>query len=210
MIEIDTQCLNLFEKKQILREKARAKRKRLMPAVRHHAALLIAEHLLTLSQSWPPSLIAGYCSMGSEVDVMPALLRLEQAGHHLALPSVTQDGLVFRTYRSNDPLQAGPLNTREPLPEHPACRPQVVLVPLLAFDHSLMRLGQGAGFYDRALAQLRQSGPLHTIGIAFACQMTDTPIPAEPHDQSLDWVVTENGLHASRSPHQPPHGADQL
>ena len=190
----DHKSMNFSEKKQVLRHAMRSRRKALPHAARQDATSKIATHLLSFMRSKPISRIAGYCAMGSEVDVMPALARLEQAGHRLALPCVTGDGLVFRRYRINDPLQTGPLKTSEPLSTEPVCQPTFILVPLLGFDAQLMRLGQGAGFYDRALAAMRQSGPVTAIGIGFSCQRSDQPIPAEPHDQPLDFVVTQEGF----------------
>ena len=128
---------------------------------------------------------------------MPALTRLQEKGHALALPCIQQDGLLFRSYHLHDPLQTGPLNTREPFSTQDLCQPDVVLVPLLGFDDRLMRLGQGAGFYDRTLEKLRSAGPVLAIGIAFSCQRSDAPIPSEPHDQPLDFVITEQKVYAA-------------
>ena len=128
---------------------------------------------------------------------MPLLARLQEAGHRLALPAIAEDGLLFRSYLINDPLQRGPLNTHEPFSTQALCQPDVILVPLLGFDDRLMRLGQGAGFYDRTLEKLRRAGPVLAIGIAFSCQRSDTPIPSEPHDQPLDFVITEQRVYAA-------------
>ena len=134
--------------------------------------------------------------MGGELDVMPALTALEKAERQIALPAIHGETLLFRRYLTGQPLHTGPLNTQEPSPGNAICIPSVVLVPLLAFDRSLMRLGQGAGFYDRALADLRKITPVLSIGIAFECQMTDR-IPAEPHDQHLDLVITDHNQYGA-------------
>ena len=186
---------HLSDPKKALRHLARARRKAVSGAMREEATRSISRNLLTCARDWPPALIAGYYAMGSEADVLPALALLSQAGHSLALPAIHQNALLFRAFRIGDPLQNGALKTLEPAEDQPLCSPTVVLVPLLAFDRSLMRLGQGAGFYDRALAELRRQGPVLAIGIAFSCQMSETALPAEPHDQSLDLVVTEQAIY---------------
>ena len=185
----------LSDPKKALRLLARAKRKAVSGAMREEATRSMSHNLLTCARDWPSALVAGYCAMGSEADVMPALALLSQAGHALALPAINQNTLIFRAYRIGDPLHNGPLKTLQPAENQPLCSPTVVLVPLLAFDRNLMRLGQGAGFYDRALAELRRNGPVLAIGIAFSCQMSETALPAEPHDQSLDLVVTEQAIY---------------
>jgi 5-formyltetrahydrofolate cyclo-ligase len=185
----------LPDNKNTLRQLARAKRKAVSAALREASIHSMSQNLLSCARDWPPALIAGYCAMGSEADVMPALALLSQAGHSLALPAISQNALLFRAFRIGDPLQIGPLKTLEPAKDQPLCLPTVMLVPLLAFDRNLMRLGQGAGFYDRALAELRRNGPVLAIGIAFSCQMSETPLPAEPHDQGLDLVVTEQAIY---------------
>ena len=185
----------LSDPKKALRLLARAKRKAVSGAMREEATRSMSHNLLTCARDWPSALVAGYCAMGSEADVMPALTLLSQAGHALALPAINQNTLIFRSFRIGDPLHNGPLKTLQPAENQPLCSPTVVLVPLLAFDRNLMRLGQGAGFYDRALADLRRNGPVLAIGIAFSCQMSETALPAEPHDQGLDLVVTEQAIY---------------
>ena len=190
--------MTFSEKKQDLRQIARMKRKALSAEYRQQASLKIAMTLSDLSTNWPSGIIAGYCAMGSELDVMPALTALEKNNRRIALPAIRGETLLFRQYLTGQPLQTGALNTREPSPVNPACTPAIVLVPLLAFDPTLMRLGQGAGYYDRALAALREQTAILKIGIAFECQRTDL-IPAEPHDQRLDLVVTENNQYTSNT-----------
>ena len=72
-------------------------------------------------------------------------------------------------------------------------QPDVVLVPLLGFDLSGMRLGRGGGYYDRTLAELRARRDILACGVAFHMQMVDK-CPSAPHDQALDAVLTEDGL----------------
>ena len=101
-------------------------------------------------------------------------------------PRVIQLG--FRAWRPSDPLVAGPFRVPEPAGGAPV-RPDVLLVPLLAFDAAGYRLGQGGGHYDRTLAELPHA---RTIGLAFAAQRVET-IPRDRFDRRLDVVVTEAG-----------------
>ena len=71
--------------------------------------------------------------------------------------------------------------------------PNVILVPLLAFDNQRFRLGQGGGFYDRTLEQLKKSdGGVVSIGVAFAAQEVNS-VPRDQYDERLDFIVTEDG-----------------
>lgn len=191
--------MTLSENKQGLRQTFRRIRQALPPAERGKAAQTMASHLADLSKDWPSGIIAGYWPMGSEIDVRPALVQFEKNGQSLALPVIKGQSLVFRRYKIGQPLYDGPLQTQEPSPHNSLCSPVVILVPVLAFDLRLMRLGQGAGFYDRTLADLRKTVPVLSVGLAFECQRAET-VPAEPHDQPLDLVVTEQSIYTASGP----------
>ena len=75
----------------------------------------------------------------------------------------------------------------------PIVRPQIVLVPLLAFDAEGGRLGQGGGYYDRTLAALRSDGPVTAIGVGYALQER-AQLPMMATDQRLDWILTEDAM----------------
>lgn len=141
--------------------------------------------------------IAGYWPIAGEIDVRPLLWRLLILGCRLALPVVAARGqpLVFRAWRPNLVLEAGLHGTYHP----PASGsgqvvPDVILVPLLAFDQAGFRLGFGEGYYDRTLTYLRQlrKGKVVAIGIAFANQKV-LRIPRQPRDAALDLVLCERG-----------------
>jgi 5-formyltetrahydrofolate cyclo-ligase len=80
----------------------------------------------------------------------------------------------------------------EPLPDKPVLEPDVVLVPLLAFDTQGFRLGYGGGFYDRTLARLRAIKPVVAVGIAYDELKVDA-VPHRSYDERLDWVLTPSG-----------------
>lgn len=133
-------------------------------------------------------MVAGYVPMRGEIDPLPALAA---QGGRLCLPVVTGTGqpLRFRTWRPGAELVPAIFGTHVPA-EGEWCRPDILVVPLLAFDRQGHRLGYGGGFYDRTLAALRNGKPVLAIGFAWAAQETGA-LPAGPHDQHLDLIVTE-------------------
>ena len=179
--------------KALLRAEAKRTRQGLSLA-RPDAGAAIAEHFFR-TKLWSPVLtLAGYAPMNDEADVMPLLDELGQRGARMALPAVTGRDvpLRFRSWRPGDPLEPGPHRSRHPPDGAPELIPDLVLVPLLAFDSSGIRLGYGGGYYDRTLAALRRAGSVLAVGIAFRGQEV-AGLPHDPHDQRLDWIVTEAG-----------------
>jgi 5-formyltetrahydrofolate cyclo-ligase len=146
-----------------------------------------------------PRIVAGYRPLGAEIDPWPLMLRLSQAGARLALPvAERQDAaLVFRAFAEGDPLAPDAFGIAAPPPGAEVVRPDFVITPLLAFDRAGGRIGQGGGHYDRTLAALRAEGPVFVLGLAYAAQEV-ARIPAEPHDQSLDAILTETAYIEAR------------
>ena len=140
-------------------------------------------------------IVGAYANHGAEMSLWPLLQALHGQGVKLALPvAVGPDKpLVFRAWKPGDALVRGAHGNAEPAPSLKLATPSVLLVPLLGFDGKCFRLGQGGGYYDRTLAQLRKSGRVRAIGIAYSVQQVEA-LPCERHDQQLDAVLTENGL----------------
>jgi 5-formyltetrahydrofolate cyclo-ligase len=138
------------------------------------------------------TVVAGYSPIRSEIDPTPLMRELAARGARLALPVITARGqsLRFRVWSVGDRLLSGPLGILEPSPAAAEITPDIVLVPLAAFDHAGHRIGYGAGHYDRTLAQLRKSRHAMAIGLAFAAQEV-AAVPALAHDVALDFVLTE-------------------
>lgn len=136
--------------------------------------------------------VSGYWPLPGEIDVMVLLTHLDGQGCVCALPVVVaRDApLAFRRWRPGVALEEGPFHTRHPVAEAPEVRPDVLLVPLLAFDADGYRLGYGGGYYDRTIGGLRQTGSPVAVGAAFAGQQVDG-VPRDRYDQPLDWIVTE-------------------
>jgi 5-formyltetrahydrofolate cyclo-ligase len=150
------------------------------------AAALLAGHA-------PPkgAIIAGYWPMGEEMDPRALMLALAAGGHVLALPVTPPRGqpLAFRAWVPGAALRAGPMGTSEPFAGD-ELRPDMLLVPLLAFDRAGRRLGYGGGYYDRTLAALPGA---KAIGIAYAGQEMPE-VPAGPQDFRLPLIATEAGV----------------
>ncbi|MEM7570206.1 MAG: 5-formyltetrahydrofolate cyclo-ligase [Pseudomonadota bacterium] len=141
--------------------------------------------------------VATYMAMGSEVtlDDFHSFL-LETSQWIAALPTITDRAngeMEFKAWQHPENLHVGQAGISEPPVDAPTVLPDIVVTPLLAFDANGGRLGQGGGFYDRALASLRQRKQITVIGAAFASQEVKR-VPMEPHDATLDAVVTQHGL----------------
>lgn len=135
--------------------------------------------------------LASYLPVGSEADPGALVAVARGAGLTIGLPHVVDREQVIRFVQdAGDGYEAGPFGLRQPAAASPELVPDVVLVPLLAFDRNFHRLGQGAGHYDRALAML--PGAVR-VGVAFAVQEVEV-LPVDPWDQPLDAVITEKGL----------------
>lgn len=180
--------------KSSLRTAALARRDALSPAERERAARAIAQRNFPIPVDGG-TVVAGYAPIRSECDPSPLLRRLAAAGAELVLPVVDDKGmpLRFAAWRQGEPLVAGPHGIMQPPSHAPAIRPDIVLVPLAAFDRAGHRLGYGAGYYDRTLGALRRERPAIAVGVAFAVQEV-AAIPADGHDEPLDLVLTEREI----------------
>jgi 5-formyltetrahydrofolate cyclo-ligase len=144
---------------------------------------------------WPAApIVAGYRAAGYEIDPAPLLRRLAARGAQVVFPAVTaRDApLVFREAVSDERLVADLVGLPAPPAWAKARVPGLVIAPLLAFDRAGGRLGQGGGFYDRTVRDLRRRGPVTVVGLAFAGQEVDRA-PMGPCDERLDGVLTEKG-----------------
>ncbi|MBP9691853.1 MAG: 5-formyltetrahydrofolate cyclo-ligase [Alphaproteobacteria bacterium] len=134
-------------------------------------------------------IIGGYWPIGSELDLTPVLRTLIEREFICALPRITPEGLIFHQWTPLTPLEKGMFHVSEPPRSTPILCPEIIFVPLLAFDKEGHRLGYGQGHYDRYLHQHKAL----TIGIGFKGQEVER-IPRQSHDFSLDYILTEEGL----------------
>ena len=142
-----------------------------------------------LSLLTPHKLVAGYIAKDSEADPSRLFAAAHQYGCATALPHITSRTAPMRFLRwsPGDLVEAGPFGLMQPRSDAEVCSPDVLLVPLVAFDSRLMRLGQGAGHYDRALSLLDKA---IAIGVAWSVQHAPSLI-TDPWDVPMDAVLTE-------------------
>jgi 5-formyltetrahydrofolate cyclo-ligase len=187
------------QSKSDLRTAALAARDALSEEQRAAAALAVALRGLPF-EIMPGAVVAGYSPIRSEIDPVPLMRALASKGARLALPAVMARGksLAFRAWSPDDRLMLGPLGILEPSPAAAEMIPDIMLVPLAAFDRLGHRIGYGAGHYDHTLAHLRKVKPIAAIGLAFAAQEIKA-VPALAHDVALDYVLTEAKVFDFRS-----------
>jgi len=175
-----------------LRRAGQARRDALPAEMRKAAAEAIAARAFPLTIV-PSVIVSGFMPLKSEINPLPLMRKLADAGARLALPAVAGRGkpLIMRSWQWSEPLVPGVWGIREPGPAAATVEPDIVLVPLLAFDRSGHRVGYGAGYYDLTITQLRVSKQIAAVGIAFAAQEVET-VPRTAFDAQLDLVLTEN------------------
>jgi 5-formyltetrahydrofolate cyclo-ligase len=182
-----------------LRATALAARDGLSGELRAAAAEVIARRGLPFA-ILHGTIVSGYAPIRGEVDPVPLMRRLAAQGARLALPAVMARGksLAFRAWSPGDRLMLGPLGIPEPSPAAAEIIPDIMLVPLAAFDRAGHRIGYGAGHYDFTLAHVRKLKAVVAIGLAFAAQEIEV-VPALAHDVALDYVLTETKVFDFRS-----------
>ncbi len=180
------------EAKAALRLKARAIRASILNSLRSDAAKIVADHFFRAVPLKPGEIVAGYWRIKDEMDCQPILVRLMDGLQPVCLPVVLGDEepLELRLWEQGAPLYEAGFGTLAPSELAPKVEPDIILMPLLAFDKRGTRLGYGGGYYDRTLERLTRRPRL--IGIAFAAQELDN-VPRDSHDIPLDTIITEQG-----------------
>ncbi len=186
-----SQSPSIDEAKADLRVAAQARRDALPAEARKTAAETIAARKFPLAIA-PGTIVSGFMPLKSEINPLPLMQKLSEAGASFALPAIAGRGkpLIMRAWEFGAPLDRGQWGIREPKPEAPEVEPDILLVPLLAFDRAGYRLGYGAGYYDMTIHRLRALKSVTAVGIAFAAQEVPK-IPTTPRDERLDLVLTE-------------------
>jgi 5-formyltetrahydrofolate cyclo-ligase len=181
---------NQIEKAE-LRAAALAKREAMPPQQRADAANTIA------ARDFPVPvpkgvIVSGFSPMKSEINPIPLMRKLFDAGAQLALPVIVGRGkpLIMRAWKFGDPFKAGQWGIREPVAEAPEVHPDILIVPLAAFDRRGHRIGFGAGYYDMTIAALRAKKKVTAVGIAFSAQEIER-VPSTERDARLDFMLTE-------------------
>ncbi|MCO6391291.1 5-formyltetrahydrofolate cyclo-ligase [Aliihoeflea aestuarii] len=192
--------MNHRELKKALRVEALARRDGLEPQWRIEASISMARAADRLATT-PGMVVSGFWPMRSEVDVRPLMAALADRGVRLCLPAIIdKQTIVFRELKRGGEMIDMGFGTWGPGPDAPELTPELMLVPLAAFDARGHRIGYGAGYYDRAIERMQANG--HTprlVAIAFDCQEVDE-VPEQPHDVQLGEILTESGLRAFPQP----------
>jgi 5-formyltetrahydrofolate cyclo-ligase len=179
------------EQKKELRGALLALRDALPPALRAAAAEAIAKRAFPVTIA-PGMIVSGFSPMKTEINPIPLMRKLADAGASLALPVIVGRGhaLIMRAWSFGAPLESVQWGIREPTSDAPEVAPDILIVPLVAFDRVGHRIGYGAGYYDMTIAALRAKKKVVAIGIGFAAQEISR-VPATARDERLDLVLTE-------------------
>ena len=174
-----------------LRKTAFARRDALPAAERQAAAEAIAARPFPLPVP-AGVIVSGFSRLKTEINPLPLLRKLAAAGAGLALPVLAGRGkpLIMRAYAFGQPLNEGVWGIREPKEDAPEVDPDILIVPLAAFDRRGNRIGYGAGYYDMTINRLRSLKRVVAVGIAYAAQEV-AEVPTTPRDERLDLVLTE-------------------
>lgn len=190
---VNPPAASITHQKSKLRTEALARREALAPEMRLAAAETIARRPFPVDVA--RKIVSGFMPLRSEINPLPLMRKLSEAGAQLALPAIAGRGkpLIMRAYAFGDDLARGQWGIREPKPEAPQVAPDILLVPLAAFDPAGQRIGYGAGYYDLTIRALRAQKPVTAIGLAFAAQEIPQ-VPVTPRDEPLDLVLTERDV----------------
>jgi 5-formyltetrahydrofolate cyclo-ligase len=177
--------------KDALRRESVTRRDGLASDERKAAAEVIAARPFPVAIT-PGVIVSGFMPLKSEINPLPLMQKVNDAGAQLALPAIAGRGkpLIMRAWQFGTPLDRGQWGIREPKADAPEVDPDILLVPLLAFDRKGFRIGYGAGYYDMTIHRLRGLKSVTAVGIAFAAQEVPD-VPTTPRDERLDLVLTE-------------------
>ncbi len=138
--------------------------------------------------------IAGYYPSDFEVNILDFLSQARKKKFKIGLPIIKKNyKMVFKYWIPSEPLYVNNYGILEPKKQNISFKPDIILVPLAAFDKNLNRIGYGKGYYDRALKKLSVNKRILTIGIAFSFQEASI-ISTNQYDYNLDCILTERNL----------------
>ena len=195
----------LTEAKSALRATARARRAAAHAELADRAGASARDNLLAAIEVAAGVVLGGYWPFRDEIDSRPLFHHFHSHGHDCGLPVITGPTsggrvlpLAFRPWRPEMRLAKGRLGEPVPAPDADygtgELSPDILLVPLLAFDARGYRIGYGGGHFDATIADLRAAKPILAVGLAYSAQEVGA-VPRGPHDQRLDWIVTERDAH---------------
>ena len=134
-------------------------------------------------------IIGGYYPVNFEIDDLTLLRKFEKNRFDISLPVIEKNfQMDFYKWSFSDPLKVNRYGIPEPVIKN-IVNPNILLIPLVAFDKNLNRLGYGGGYYDRLIQKLSKKKKIIKIGLAFSVQKIDK-VPIDAYDQKLDYIVT--------------------
>ena len=137
--------------------------------------------------------IGGYYPSNYEIDDLDILNLLEKKNFKVSLPIIKKDNQMnFYRWSRSDPLRVNKFGIPEPVSSK-IFYPDILLVPLVAYDNNLNRLGYGGGYYDRFIEKLEKTKKIIKIGLAFSFQKISS-IPIDQYDKRLDFIITEKEI----------------
>ena len=135
-------------------------------------------------------IVGGYYSYNYEANVMPILEKFEKSKYIISLPKIGKNfSMNFYIWSTKDPLNINKYGIPEPITNR-VVFPDILFVPLVAYDKNCNRIGYGGGFYDRYIKKIKKIKKVLTIGLAFSYQRVKK-IPIEKNDIKLDFIITE-------------------
>ena len=189
--------MDIAEVKRQARSAASKRRAEAHAQLKDKAGVMMAERGLPPDIGIAGGTVSGFIPYKSEITTIPMLERLHAQGWQTCLPIVIgmEEPLLFRSWVPGEPLIPGAWDIPVPLETAPDAVPDLLLVPMLAFDRKGFRLGYGGGFYDRTLEKLRAVKRVVAIGVAYHAQLVEE-VPVGLHDAPLDYVMTEQDCFA--------------
>lgn len=183
------------EDKAALRNAALGRRDLIPAEKRIQFSLDAASHGDPIFEFDPGTIISGFLPIRSEIDARPLMDRLRSRGARLCLPVILdRTTIAFRELTRGGKLVPTGFGTVGPDQDAELVAPQIMIMPLAAFDEEGNRIGYGAGHYDRAIARLEAEGAVpRRIGLAFSVQRVAN-IPAESHDRRMNLLIDETGV----------------
>ena len=182
----------MTSQKTILRQEAKRHLQRF--EIPLEAADNAASVFLNKIQPEKDQVVAAYWTFRRELDTLTLLEKLAEKDIKIALPIVKKNSRIldFAHWTPQTQMKENQYGILEPIDTEKVV-PDIVIVPMLAFDRRGYRLGYGGGYYDATLSALRADKDIKAVGYAYAQQAVLFPLPKEDHDQKLDWIVTDQG-----------------
>ncbi len=190
-----SQAEEIGKQKQALRAELIARRAGLDARLRAAAGAAFARIGLAFLDASPhTTIVSAFAPLPDEPRLWPLLRRLARESYRIALPVMRSKGsaLMFRAWVPGDTMERRVWGIAEPTADKPELDPDILLVPLLAFDALGWRLGYGGGYYDRTLRALRARKTITAVGVGYDQQAVDA-VPHLDYDERLDWVLTPSG-----------------